>query len=564
MARKSRIVTGIDEKNNIELAMGQTIGTAVYARKSHEDDSSLENQIAMLMDYVNDSEDLVLYKVYSDNGFTGTNFDRPAFKQMIIDMKAGMFQAIVVKDGSRLGRNYLEAGAYMESLFPAYGIRFISLNDHYDSADIKCEKDGISVPLRNIMNEQYSKDLSRKLTSAFRTKQLNGEYIGANAPYGYRKADGNCNQLVVDEETAPVVKRIFCMKIEGVSDGKIAQTLNEEDILSPFAYRYKKRLVKAEKYRTMIWRRGTISQMLKNQMYLGHMVQGVHRQSLSRREEQYKAPQNEWIIVKDTHEAIISVKIFDRVQDIVEKRRVKFNNILTDNEKEPTLNLFRGKIYCADCNRAMTIGISRTKRATHFYYRCRSVIESNGHKCVQRSVKKEVVETTVFEIVKSHMNLFTDSMQYLQQENGSETAIKKSSQLKSELNQLKAEKARYIELVAGLYKDYTESLLDQEEYIYASGEYKEKISDIDARLSLQEELIKSYGDKYVISKEWDDRVLKLGKAKELSQEMVDAFISRVIVYQDGQLGITLNCMDQFQKTIQLAKQRAGDFNAKIK
>ncbi|MFA9378834.1 MAG: recombinase family protein [Lachnotalea sp.] len=184
MPRYVRDVLDI-ENSAVENHTENKVVAALYVRKSLDDQESLAIQICMLEEYVHKSEDMFLYKVYSDNGFTGTNFERPAFSKLIEDMKQGKFNTIVVKDGSRLGRNYLEAGAYIESVFSTYGIRFILVNDHYDSADITCKKDGISVPLKNIMNEQYSKDLSRKLTPAFRVKQMSGAFIGGLTTYGY-------------------------------------------------------------------------------------------------------------------------------------------------------------------------------------------------------------------------------------------------------------------------------------------------------------------------------------------------------------------------------------------
>ena len=367
MARKTRS-TIIEQQTDVLV---EQIGevkyqTAVYARKSLDDEESLDVQVRMLLDYIEESEELILYKIFSDNGQTGTNFDRPAFNQMIEEMQLGRFNTIIVKDGSRLGRNYLEAGAYMEAIFPQNNIRFISVNDRFDSIKEECISDGLSLPLKNIMNEQYSKDLSRKLSPAFRVRQMDGKFIGGLTTYGYLKDPADKNKLIVDYEIAPVIRRIFISKTQGLSDGAIAKELNQEEILSPFAYRYNKGLVRAEKYQNMPWKRGTISQMLSNPIYTGNMVQGRTRQSLSMHEKKHKTAKNEWIIVPNTHEAIIDQKLFDQVSNILETRKEKYRN----KQKQVCINagnILRGKVYCADCGRAMELTKSVSTVSVHRY-----------------------------------------------------------------------------------------------------------------------------------------------------------------------------------------------------
>lgn len=306
------------EKKNTEKEP-EDIPTAIYVRKSFDDRDSLENQIDMLKNYIEESKGLKLFMVYEDNGYTGTNFDRPGFTQMLADMKLGKFRAILVKDSSRLGRNYIETGDFIENVCPEYGIRFIAVNDHYDSMDDQADRDNILLPLKNIMNEQYSKDLSRKLSSTFRIKQLAGEYIGPYGPYGYQKDPNNHHQLVIDPNTAPVVVTIFERKSTGIGNSSIAEWLNGQGVLSPFAYRHSMGLVKAEKYRDMLWKSSSIRGILSNQMYLGHMVQGVHGGSIAKKEKKHRKDAKEWIVIPHTHEPIISQELFDRVQKIMNK-----------------------------------------------------------------------------------------------------------------------------------------------------------------------------------------------------------------------------------------------------
>ncbi len=564
MARKSRYIV-VDSAAKIEKAENQQrTKAAVYVRESAEDSSPLETQVTLIIDYINKSEDLILYQVFADNGFTGVDFERPAFVRMIDDMKAGRFQAVIVKDGSRLGRNYLEAGTYIESVFPTHGIRFISINDNYDSVDARCERDGISIPLRNIMNEQYSKDLSRKLSSAFRVKQLAGDFIGAYATYGYQKESKSRSRLVIDEQTAPVIKHIFERKLAGISDGAIAEELNNAGILSPFAYRYEMGQVKAEKYKNMIWRRGTISQMLKNRIYLGDMVQGRHRKSLSRKEARHNTPRSEWLIVKDTHPAIIPDEVFEEVQKIIEARKEQYKHRVNEAGWEKTVNPFKGKIFCSDCGRAMVIGISRSKKASRFYYRCRLAVDSNGIGCVQRSIRVEDVEKAVMETVKKLAVLYKEKTLALQEENDSIDAKEKCNKLIKDLENLRIERLHYLKLSAGLYQDFVDCLLNQEEYLFAADEYKKKIINLDNRNDSLKRLVETYREKNYNSKKLIDTVFLFNEiyGKNFNCEILNELFNRIKVHQDCQLTISLKCMDLFQDLDKTIRKR-GEMNYEV-
>ncbi len=553
MARYVRDVLDIENAVVENYTEDQAVA-AIYVRKSLEDQESLTIQICMLEEYVHKSKDMLLYKVYSDNGFTGVNFERPAFSKMIEDMKLKKFNTIVVKDGSRLGRNYLSAGAYMESIFPAYGIRFISVNDHYDSADFSCMKDGISVPLKNIMNEQYSKDLSKKLTSAFRVKQMSGDFIGGLTTYGYRKNEKDRNKLVVDIETAPVIRRIFQEKVDGMSDGAIAIELNEEGILSPFAYRYAKGLVRADKYREMPWKKGTIRQILTNKMYIGHMVQGRYRQSLSMHEKKHITPENEWIIVENTHEAIIDKEIFELVQTIIKVRKEKYSgqNLASNVETE---NFFRKKIFCADCGRAMEIGKSISKVAVHQYYRCRLYNETAGKCCSLKSIKKKEIEKVVFDAIQYHIKLFSGAEKMIQEMNTTQKAKKKLEEYLQKISVLQEERLRYVKLAGGLYEDYEKKLLNIEEYTFISEEYDSRIKSYDIQLKDLYRFADSYKKDFTGNKDWGKKIKKFSKYIILNREMVETFISRIDVTDATHIKITFNCMDEFAAIIKINEQR---------
>ena len=242
MARKKRLntatVLGTEPASVPNLTTMAGYSTAAYVRLSMEDSGkidgySLQNQEALLMEFINSHSDLHLHKMYVDNGFTGTQFERPAFEEMMQDMRDGIINCIVVKDLSRLGRNYLEAGNYLEQIFPFFKVRFISITDGYDSISPDFTDEALIIPLRNIINEGYAKDISIKVSSAFETRKKQGKYMAKNPVYGYLKDPEDKNHLVIDPEASLIVKRIFQMRLDGTSLGKIAKMLNDEGIPCP-------------------------------------------------------------------------------------------------------------------------------------------------------------------------------------------------------------------------------------------------------------------------------------------------------------------------------------------
>lgn len=290
-----------------------------YARLSVEDSKkqgadTIENQIEFICAYIEKQEDLEIFGMYCDNGRTGTNFERPEFERMMDDVKAGKIDCIVVKDLSRFGRNYLETGNYLERIFPFLDIRFISVADHFDTLTAERDSVGYMIPLKNIINEMYSRDLSRKVGTAYALKQRKGEFIGPWASYGYKKCIDDSHRIEPDAETAPIVQEIFRMRLTGMSYRGIACSLNEQGIPSPSHYRYLKGFVKCQRYTEILWQGQMIKRILCSQVYLGHMVQGRKRQSFYEGKKQKNLSESEWVIVQNTHKPIIEEEVFYAVQ----------------------------------------------------------------------------------------------------------------------------------------------------------------------------------------------------------------------------------------------------------
>lgn len=334
--------------------------TALYVRLSimdtrdRKDSESLQTQIDYLCGYIAKHPDLELYDCYRDNGETGTNFERPGFQRMMEDVKAGRVDCIIVKDLSRFGRDFLETGNFLEKVLPFMGVRFISVNDNYDS--IRADSgEAMTIALKNLMNDIYAKDISQKVYSALDTKKRSGEFIGNFAAYGYVKSPEDRHKLAVDLDAAKVVQRIFQMKKDGMSNAAIARTLTAEQIPNPNYHRYLQGVVFTKRFsENSPWQTQTVKHILENPVYLGHMVQGKKITKLHAGQKQKIMPPSEWIIVPNTHEAIIEQELFDAVQAILKVKHEEYHSRLGKYAHFDSENIFEGLVVCACCQHNMT------------------------------------------------------------------------------------------------------------------------------------------------------------------------------------------------------------------
>ena len=365
--------------------MSRLYPTAIYIRLSREDgdkdeSDSVSNQKKLLMAFVQSHEELLLYNIYTDDGYSGTTFRRPAFRQMLSDIEERKVTCVLVKDLSRFGRDYIESGRFLERYFPEKGVRFISVSDHIDSLRQSYD---MLLPIRNVFNEQYARDISRKVHSALRAKQQCGEFIGAFASYGYRKSPGNKNRLLIDEYAASVVRRIFSLYLKGCGKQQIARILNAEGVLSPSEYKRAAGLSygsPATAGHHTLWSYSTINHILHKEIYVGNMVQGTKRQEL--RGKQRAVRRENWVVVPGTHPPIIDEETWNLTQALLKSRvRSPADNTgktflpgkpgVSSREPSspgrpdisarnpgtpaspPTENPFSGLLFCAGCGRPM-------------------------------------------------------------------------------------------------------------------------------------------------------------------------------------------------------------------
>lgn len=569
MARKKRLDVNevLDrERAKIEFQEEQSIyQTAGYIRLSVEDSGktdgySLENQEKLVRDYIAGQQDMRLYRLYIDNGATGTVFERPAFDEMMQDMKDGKINCIVVKDLSRLGRNYLEAGNYLEQIFPFFRVRFISITDGYDSNSPDVTDESLIIPLKNIINEGYAKDISQKITTSFEARKKQGQFMGKYPVYGYLKDPENKNHLIVNPETCGIVKRIFQMRNSGMALGAIASQLNEEGIPSPARYLWIKGISKEERHKDSYWDRINVKRLLTNKMYLGMLVYGKERTSFARGIKRQRVPESEWKYVPNAHEAIIDQELFDSVQRKLEGAKQDFFKMTGINEDYQPENLFRGRIHCSDCGRAMKMTKFVTTRKDgsidrYALYECCRRKQLYDLSCPQRSIRKAAVDKTVEEAIRFHIRTFLDTEQVIAKLNRSLKGRAVASDIQNRIREKQRRISKIERLSTGIYEDYREGILNEEEYLALRKQYGEEkedlLKEVDALLLAETEHEADYHSTGSLA----DIVRKYAEFQELNREIVEAFIADIQVHTDSHLAITFAFEDEFQRLIDMAEQR---------
>ena len=528
--------------------------TAIYARLSREDNlnssDSIENQLALLTEYVSNRPYLQLVGTFVDNGYTGTDFDRPEWQKLMEAVQAKEVDCIVVKDLSRLGRNYIETGEFLEKICPFFGIRFIAINDGFDTDTVEASGQ-LSVSLSNIINDYYAKDISRKVSSALRSKMENGDFIGAWEKYGYLKAPNNKNQLIINPETAPVVKQIFLWRSEGMSYMGINKKLNDSGVLSPGQYKANRGIVtnNNQKDRVILWNKHMITEILKDITYLGHLAQRKASQCLYAGISFHRTEEQDWIIVENTHEPIIEQELFDKVQAInnAAAEKSKANSGKYDHLPK-AVNIYGKKFTCADCGSVMKLvrSFSTKKDKVYFTFKCPTYAEHGTRACNAKKMRKADLDEAVLSTIQAQLDLFVDMQDSLHQLLAMKKAMAKQNGQKDEIKSLQKKLDHKKGLLGGLYRDLREGLISDEDYAQTREVILGEINRLEKQLAELEGTTNRFEEQLRGEKKWAELVKKYHHATEVTAEMVDAMIVSMKMNEDSSLSIEFNHMDEFK------------------
>ncbi len=554
MARKSRKNIGAVAQTASQEAGAKVYKTAIYARLSREDNlsdsDSIENQIALLEKYIDDRPFLHLVGVFADNGFTGTDFNRPEWQRLMDQARIGAVSCILVKDLSRLGRNYIETGEFLEKICPFFGIRFIAVNDGFDTETAEANGQ-LSVSLSNIINDYYAKDISRKVSSVLRSKMENGEYIGSWEKYGYIKDPQNKNRLVINPDTAPVVRMIYEWRSEGMSYMGINKRLNDMGIPSPGQYKADRGIVtnNNQKPRKILWNKHMVTEILRDITYLGHLAQRKNTQCLYAGIPLTRTEEQDWIVVENTHEPIIEQALFDRVQEI---NRAAAASAKGNQNKYDYLpkekNLYGKKFTCADCGAAMKLvrSISTKKDKAYFTFKCPTYEEHGSRACYPKRIRKADLDEAVLSAIRAQLELFLDMQETLHRLLEKKQAAAKKTAKVSEIRSLKNKIDHKKALFSGLYRDLREGLLNDEDYAQAREVLNGDISQLENRLAELMGTRVQTQEQITGEQRWSELAKQYYEAQKVTAELVEAMIESMQLDADNSLHITFNHMDEFK------------------
>jgi len=563
MARKSRKVTAAEPI--MEAAPAQRFPTAIYARLSVENSGKSEkvdviaNQIEICKSYLAERPYLDLVDTYVDNGRTGTVFDRPEFNRLMSDIRSGRIKCLVVRDLSRFGRDYIETGTFLERIFPQIGLRFISIKESFDSFDTDGNSESLLIPLQNMVNSLYSKDISRKVSTALKAQMESGEFKKRNLPYGYRWDDEHSN-MVFDEETAPIVRKIFQWKIEGLSLPAIADRLDAMDAPNPEFQKYQVGVRTGNATAKKVWNKSTLTSILDNPHYVGDTVLGRTLNAIYKGVKNQHIDRENWIVFPDTHEAIISREDFQKVREMREAAaRARVEKMERSEEIRATLiNLFDGKIVCAECGKKLYYHrkrIDKDKRGRWYaYYECSTSVGRRYEHCTPHYTRQDVLEEKVLASIQLQVKAALDYDKLLDKLRGSEGETNIRVQQNALITSLNLRISGVSKKRTRLYEDYVEGVLDEEEYAFAKKSYDEQFAELSRRLDEAVQRKSKFSEAMSVDNKWITLMKSVSTATRLSQELVDESIELVKVHEDGAVEMVMKYSDLYALTIQSIKE----------
>ena len=506
--------------------------TALYCRLSKDDGSnseslSIRTQKSMLMEYAT-RNGFGNCQYYVDDGYSGTNSDRPAFQELLDDIREGKVATVITKDQSRLGRNHIETGTYMEIFFPEHGVRYIAINDGYDSNE-QSQMD--IAPFRNIINEMYAKDTSRKIKSALRTRKKSGKYISSGAPFGYQKDPADHNHLVIDPNTAPVVEYIYSMAEEGLGLHRIAKRLHDEKVLKPCYYKKEMfgRFIDDEKMYD--WDSAYISQVLHSPVYAGHIIYEAKPTVSMKSKKRRYIPFEERAIVPNTHEAIIPQDRWENVQRILYSRSSSFMCDKTDYD-----NIFKGIVRCADCGRTMLVKVEHRRKRNSVldqtFYCCSTYRKYGAKACDSHNLEARVLHEAVFADIQAHAKAAVSNREALVKKIANQMHLRVSSgraQHKRDLKQCKARIAEIEDLYAKLYEDVSKGLLPEKRFQMLADRYDKEQAELTEKIEQYEREGRAEHDQLDKIQDFIDEVSKYAGITELNYKILHQLIDKILV-----------------------------------
>ncbi len=525
---------------------------SIYLRLSREDgdkieSNSISNQRDLIHNFLENKEDIEVVSERVDDGWSGASFDRPSLKAMLEDAEKGNINCLVFKDLSRFGRNFVEVCRYLDEIFPRQGVRVISINENYDSVNGRSNSDNIMLPFLSLINDSFCRDISIKVRSGLEVKRKKGDYIGSFALYGYFKHPQDKHKLIVDDYAADVIRNIFSLKLEGYSQQSIANKLNETGVLSPMEY---KRFC-GMNYQTgfgvnnkALWSAVAVGRILKNEFYIGTLVQGKRTTPNHKVKKEYIKPQNEWIKVENNHEAIITLEDFKLVNEL----------LLVDTRiapKQTAVYTFSGILYCADCGEQLVRNSVCRNGKTYIYYMCGT--NRTSKKCTSHRISEENLEDGILSALKQHIANIMKMEDVLKHIDTLPMNKGESKKLTSQISKKKEEIARYESLKLKLFENLSDGILDKKEYLQMKAVYDDKINFANNAIKSLGEELENLAQNDTSNTLWIEKFKQYKNIDGIDRKIAVNLIDKVTVYDDKRLSISFKYQINYNLALSLIK-----------
>lgn len=514
----------------------------IYLRLSRDDtlaggrleSDSISSQRELCRAFVRSQKGMEIYDIYVDDGYSGVSFERPGFKRMMEDVSAGKVDCIIVKDLSRFGREYIEAGRLIQKIFPALNVRFIAVTDRFDSLTADYNETALVLPVKNFVNDAYCRDISEKVKSHQRIKRENGEFIGAFAVYGYQKDTKKRNHLVPDEYAAGVVRNIFEWKLGGMSATAIANKLNNLGVLSPMEYKRERGEHYASGFGAGIqtsWSAVSVKRILTNLVYTGTLEQGKTEKVSVKVNKYCPKPKEEWARVEHAHEAVVSREEFDSVQ-----RLLKTGSRCGGGEE--CAHMFSGLLFCGDCGAPMARRVSRYKGRERLSFICSA--RNKGKGCTRHTIAEEELREVVLACLRMQAAVLTDRGKLQSYMEGMEVKFEEIGLLEREAVRLAKVQEQCLSLQSSLYEDLKNGIITGEDFHTFRSIYEGKYAQAGKALAEQEELIRVCLKSGAASGLELERFKETQSLTELNRDVLMAFVRRIDIYEDKRICVEFN------------------------
>ena len=551
-------------RGNKKISKNSTIANwlvGVYTRRSFDDNEDKEsntitNQKEMINSFISKETNMTIVDYYIDDGYSGTTFDRPGFQEMMKDIVDGRINTIIVKDLSRLGRNSLEVGKYVEDIFPIYNIRIIAINDSIDSFKKPDSINDLIVPIKNLINESYARDISKKVTSAYFTMASNGKYVAGTSPYGYTFDEKDKHHLVIDPDEVETVKLIFNMASTG--DGRVAITkyLNDNNILC------RKEIQRRKKYKLSLepteetikykWSTSTIGRMLTSEIYIGNLTQLKTKRESFKNHKVLSVARDDWIRCENTHEPIITKTQFNKIQELI-----KVNTKRKDNKEEKTYSIYNGILKCADCGKAMYKQEDNRGNRQLSNYFCNTYLYISKTSCSPHKIKTDELNEMVLESIQLQIKLVIEldrSLKKLYLRNNRDT-VESEYKNNTRIAEIKIDNLKNKKIK--LYEDWKFNNIDKDEFLKQSKIIEEDIKLIEEKLEL---INHTYRENIRMIKRndyWIEHYKRNRKIKKVSKEVLKELIDVIYVTKEGNIDIRFKYKNEYSELLNYLKNEGA-------